>query len=151
MGFFSSPTPEEVPTLPKLSQERLKAIFDQNELKYFVDNDGDLGGMWDNSVIYFMLRGEMQEILVIQGRFHRALPLDRIDEVREFLNAWNRDKFWPKTYHRVTDDGEVVVTAEHNSDWEDGITDDQLAQTLHCAIATTHSLFAALSEEFGLE
>lgn len=149
MGFFSTPEPQAV-ELPKLSQERIKAIFDRDDIKYFVDSEGDLGGMWDNNVFYFMLRGQMNEILFIQGRYSQTIPNTRLEEVREILNTWNREKIWPKAYYRVNDEGTISVFGEHASDWEDGVTDEQLQLTITCALSTTHSLFNNVVEELGL-
>lgn len=149
MGFFSSPEPE-TSALPAISQERIKALFDRDDIKYFVDSEGDLGGMWDNNVFYFMLRGEMGEILFVQGRHNQTIPISRLEEVREIINAWNRDKIWPKAYYRVNDEGSITVFGDHASDWEDGVTDEQLNLTITCALSTTHRLFATIAEELGI-
>lgn len=148
MGFFSSSEPAPA-ALPQLNQDRMKALFDREEWKYFVDSDGDMGGIWDNEVFYFMLRGEMNEILHVQGRSHHELPSERLEEVREFINAWNRDKFWPKAYYRVTDEGKVILFGDFVVDYEDGVSDDQLLQTLRHSIGTSMQLFEAAAEEFA--
>lgn len=148
MGFFTDDSISATP--PALTQERIKAIFDKEEWKYDVDDDGDLRGLWDDNLFYFMLRGEQKEILVVHGAFQRTLPMERLEEVRVFLNSWNRDKIWPKGYHRVMDNGEIAVFCDHASDWEDGVTTEQLAQTLNCALATSLSMYTTLTTELGL-
>lgn len=150
MGFFSSSDDSQPVTLPALTQDRMKSLFEEKEWKYFVDSDGDLGGIWDNNVFYFMLRGDQQEILFIQGRINLTVPFERLEEVREFENAWNRDKIWPKAYHRVDDEGNIILFADHASDWEDGVTNDQLMQTINCALSTSMGLFEEFKSELGL-
>lgn len=144
---FNSPSD---PTLPALTQDRIKGLFDREQWKYFLDSDGDLGGIWDNNFFYFMLRGEQQEILFTQGRLNTSIPIERLEEVRAFLNDWNTKKLWPKAYHRIGEDGSINIFADHVSDWEDGITDDQLFQTLNCALATSHELFETIKTELSL-
>ncbi len=103
---------------------------------YFVDNDGDLGGLWRNRLFYFFLFGEAEEILQIRGQWNRQATIDRLEEVLDVCNAWNEEKVWPKAYVRVRDDGAVQVMCEVATDLEHGVDDAQLAVLLRCGLET---------------
>ncbi|WP_026461010.1 YbjN domain-containing protein [Schaalia suimastitidis] len=145
MGLFSSKAPE--PVTPAISRERITAIFDKEGWNYHIDNEGDLGGMWDDNNFHFMLRGNDKEILMILGRWHDNLPIEKLEQLREFITTWHRTKLWPKCYHRIDDEGKIRVFTEVAIDHEHGANDDQLAQHIHCALATSNQFFKALVEE----
>ncbi len=149
MGLFSSNTPA-APEAPQITQDRIKAIFDAKKWHYYVDNEGDLGGMWDDNTFHFMLRGRDKEILIISGRWHDSLSIDRLDEIRRFINEWHRTKLWPKCYHRIDDEGRVRLYTEVSIDHEHGATDDQLSQHIACALGTSGQFFDAVAEELGV-
>lgn len=147
MGLFSSSEPEST-GLPVLSQKRMIDLFDEQKWNYFVDNQGDLGGIWDNNTFYFLLRGHQKEILFVTARWHATLPFEYLEKVRELVNEWNRGALWPKCLHRITDEGEIQVTAEMATDFEHGVTDEQLLLTIRCAIGNTGRFFDAMDEQF---
>lgn len=149
MGFFSRNEPQEQ-GIPVLSQERLTQLFDQKKWHYYIDNEGDLGGNWDENQFFFLLRGKDSEILHIQGRWHNTVPLEKLEIVREFINRWHRDKLWPKCYHRINDDGRISVFTEVPIDHEHGATDEQLYQQVSCAIGTSAQFFTALADELDM-
>ncbi len=148
MGFFSKPEPTRQ-GLPPLTQERMKALFDQEKWSYFVDNEGDLGGIWDGNQFFFLQRGDDNEILHVTARWHHTLPIEHLDAIRNFLNEWNKQKLWPKVFHRIGDEGRISLIAEHAADWEHGVTDEQLALTVHCALSTSLHFFEAVETEFS--
>lgn len=131
-----------------LSGDRLVRWLDDSSFSYFVDNDGDVGGMWRGRVFYFFLFGQRQEILQVRGHWQREGAIERLVEVLEFCNTWNTERIWPKAYVRVRDDGRVHVVGEVAVDFEHGATDDQLGQTLHCGLATGTMLFDALDQHY---
>ncbi len=144
MGLFSQRQPESV--TPPISQERIKEVFDRRKWQYYVDNEGDLGGMWDDDNFHFMLRGADKEILIISGRWHNSLTIDKLDQVREFIVQWHRSKLWPKCYHRIDDEGRVRIFTEVSIDYEHGATSEQLEQHISCALGTSGSFFRELAE-----
>ena len=129
-----------------LSPERLCAWFAQHGYTYFVDNDGDVGGLWRGRLFYFFLFGERQEILQVRGQWNREFAIERLTEVLEICNEWNAERVWPKAYVRVRDDGMVHVTCEVSTDLEHGATDDQLGQLLHCGVSASSTVFDLLDE-----
>lgn len=151
MGFFSS-APEQTPepVTPPVSQDRLKALFDARKWKWWIDNDGDLGGMWDDNPFYFILGGGDKEILQIYGTLSESVPIERLDAVREFILQWHHDKLWPKCYHRITDSGMVRICTENNVDWEPGVSDEQLMLQVECALGTADSFYTELRRALGI-
>ncbi len=113
---------------------------------YFVDSDGDIGGMWHGRLFYFLLFGAHDEILQVRGQWNREIALERLEEILEFCNEWNADRIWPKAYTRVRDNGMIQVFTEVTVDLEHGVTDGQLDQLLQCGLSTGSMFFDALDE-----
>ncbi|MBO3087487.1 YbjN domain-containing protein [Cellulomonas dongxiuzhuiae] len=136
----SSPTP--------VSPARIASWMSDNQFSYFIDNDGDLGGLWRGRLFYFFLFGQQAEILQVRGQWHRELAIERLEEVLDLCNEWNAERIWPKAYVRVRDNGRVHVVAEVATDLEHGATDAQLSQILFCGLSTGSMLFDALDERY---
>jgi hypothetical protein len=133
---------DQVPT--PLTTQRLTRWFTDHGYTYFVDADGDVGGVWRGRLFYFFLFGERTEILQVRGQWNREFAIERLTEVLDVCNEWNADKIWPKAYVRVRDDGMVHATCEVATDLEHGVTDDQLGQLLHCGLTSASLFFDAL-------
>lgn len=129
-----------------LTSERVVQWFERNDFHYFVDNDGDLGGLWRGRLFYFFLFGDRQEILQVRGQWHREITIERLEEVLDACTEWNAERIWPKAYVRVRDNGMVHVVAEVSTDLEHGATDDQLSQILFCGLSSSSTFFDAIDE-----
>ena len=129
-----------------LSVARIVGWFESNQFSYFLDSDGDLGGLWRGRLFYFFLFGENSEILQVRGQWNREVAIERLGEVLEACNEWNADRIWPKAYVRVRDNGMVHVISEVATDLEHGVTDAQLSQLLHCGLSTGNMLFDTIDE-----
>jgi len=141
-----SSTSDGVPS--PLTVARIVEWFEANQFNYFLDNDGDLGGLWRGRLFYFFLFGDDSEILQVRGQWNREVAIERLEEVLEACNEWNADRIWPKAYVRVRDNGRVHVVSEVATDLEHGVTDAQLAQLLHCGLSTGSMLFDAIDEMY---
>lgn len=137
---------EELPT--PVTPARIAAWMADNDFSYFVDNDGDLGGLWRGRLFYFFLFGEQAEILQVRGQWHREVAIERLEEVLDLCNEWNADRIWPKAYTRVRDNGLVQVYTEVTVDLEFGANDDQLADVLQCGLSTASVFFDSLDETY---
>ncbi|KSW29136.1 YbjN domain-containing protein [Cellulomonas sp. B6] len=131
-----------------VSPARIASWMAENQFSYFVDNDGDLGGLWRGRLFYFFLFGERSEILQVRGQWHRELTIERLEEVLDLCNEWNAERIWPKAYARVRDNGRVHVVSEVATDLEHGVTDAQLSQLLFCGLSTGSMLFDAFDERY---
>ncbi|MDR1214922.1 MAG: YbjN domain-containing protein [Propionibacteriaceae bacterium] len=132
-----------------LSRDLIERVMREQSWHYTIDSDGDIGGIWDDNMFYFFLRGDSDEILYVRGRWHHSLTTDQRTEAREVLDEWHLQHFWPKGYTRVDDNGDVRVYGEHVVDWEAGVTFDQLLQTIRCSISTVLGMFEELEQHFG--
>ena len=137
---------DAVPT--PVTPARIAAWFERNDFSYFIDNDGDLGGLWRGRLFYFFLFGDDAEILQVRGQWHREVAIERLEEVLDACNEWNADRIWPKAYVRVRDNGRVHVVSEVATDLEHGATDSQLSQVLFCGLSTGSMFFDALDERY---
>lgn len=131
-----------------LSKDRVAAWLDRSGFAYFIDSDGDLGGLWHGRLFYFLVIGDRDEVLQVHGQWHREATIERLEELLEACNDWNADHIWPKAYVRVRDDGSVVVCADTTTDVEHGVTDDQLDQLLQCGLSTGSSFFDSLEADY---
>ena len=131
-----------------LSTARLLDWITEYGYSYFIDSDGDVGGLWHSRLFYFLLFGPDREILQVRGQWNREITIERVEEVLEFCNEWNTDRIWPKAYFRVRDNGMIQVYGEVAVDFEHGATDDQLDQVLACGLSTGAMLFDALDEMY---
>jgi len=131
-------------TLLPLSNELITATLDSRGYRYFVDNDGDVGGYWDENLFYFFRIGKAQEVLLIRVRAQRAFSTDDIPRLYSFCNGWNDDKLWPKAYVAVNS-GHAHVYGELATDLEHGVAQPQLDQLILCAISSGCELAATVT------
>jgi len=145
-GGFPVPSPGADGVPSPLTVARIVEWFEANQFSYFLDSDGDLGGLWRGRLFYFFLFGEDAEILQVRGQWNREVAIERLEQVLDACNDWNADRIWPKAYVRVRDNGMVHVISEVAADLEHGVTDAQLGQLLHCGLSTGNLLFDAIDE-----
>ena len=135
--------------LAPLSQERLVALFQERQWRYFIDSDGDLGGVWDDATFYFVVSGAHREILRVWAQYPGTVEAAYLDQVRTVLDSRHRRSPWPTASYRIDDEGRIRVFASHAVDYEYGVSDLQLATHVDCAIGTVTGLFSDLDEAVG--
>ncbi|WP_051681696.1 YbjN domain-containing protein [Cellulomonas sp. HZM] len=139
-----------VPDLAPVSRDRVAARLDARGYNYGIDDDGDIGGRWDDHVFFFLLMGSKKEYLQVRGRWARTLPASELGQVLVAANEWASSRIWPKIYVNV-EDGNLGIYAEHAVDYEYGVTDGQLDLHLGCAISTSLAFFEALDARYPQE
>jgi hypothetical protein len=139
---------EPISDLAAVNKDRIKARLDARGYNYGVDDDGDIGGRWDDHVFYFLLLGKDSEYLQVRGRWSRSLPTSELGQVLVHANDWNAGRIWPKVYVRLEENETLGVYTEHSVDYEPGVTDTQLDQHLGCAVSTSLAFFASLDEHY---
>ncbi|MGD9485125.1 YbjN domain-containing protein [Streptomyces sp. TRM70308] len=103
--------PPSGPIVP--DQNLVKQLLDQMELKYVVDNEGDLAAPWENFRTYFMFRGEKeQQVFSVRTFYDRPHAIDDKVKILESIDEWNRRTLWPKVYTHTHDDGTVRLIGE---------------------------------------
>jgi hypothetical protein len=94
-------------------QDLVKQLLDQMELKYVVDEEGDLAAPWEDFRTYFMFRGEAeQQVFAVRTFYDRAHSIDDKGKLLEIADGWNRQTLWPKIYTHTHDDGSVRLIGE---------------------------------------
>ncbi|ROT32812.1 YbjN domain-containing protein [Micromonospora sp. HM5-17] len=132
--------------LHPLSNELIASVLESRGYTYYTDEDGDLVGRWDDSVIYFFRLGAAGELLQIRTIAGTSFDIDDVPRLYAFCNSWNRDRFWPKAFVHVDDDGSARVCGEVVTDLEHGVTPAQLDQLLGCGISTGVQMSAAVAK-----
>lgn len=132
-----------------LSIERVAEDLRRRDISFAVtDQTGDLTTMWGTRTFVLAAVGSPVGILQVRGQWNREASIEHLDEILTFCNEWNAQRFWPKTYAQVRDDGAVMVRAENAHDLHDGVNDAQLAQLISSALVTTGTFFAGLDSRF---
>lgn len=108
-GGSQPPTPPPV-VVP--NQELVKQLLEQMQLKHAVDEEGDLLAPWEGFRVYYMFRGEQQELFAVRTFYDRSYAIEQRPELLEALDEWNRETLWPKVYTHTHDDGVVRVIGE---------------------------------------
>ncbi|MFJ4500565.1 YbjN domain-containing protein [Streptomyces sp. NPDC088864] len=85
------------PVVP--DQDLVKQLLDQMELKYVVDDEGDLAAPWEEFRTYFMFRGEgEQQVFSVRTFYDRPHDTDLRPVLLDAIDDWNRRTLWPKVY-----------------------------------------------------
>ncbi|MFE7625434.1 YbjN domain-containing protein [Streptomyces sp. NPDC057509] len=100
-NFGGQPEPQaagpEGPVVP--DQDLVKQLLDQMELKYVVDDEGDLAAPWEEFRTYFMFRGEgEQQVFSVRTFYDRPHDTDQRPVLLDAIDDWNRRTLWPKVY-----------------------------------------------------
>jgi hypothetical protein len=114
-NFGGQPEPQPQgpagPVLP--DQDLVKQLLDQMELKYVVDEEGDLAAPWEQFRTYFMFRGEAdQAVFSVRTFYDRPHQIEDKARLLESVDDWNRRTLWPKVYTHTHDDGVVRLIGE---------------------------------------
>ncbi|MEH1168661.1 YbjN domain-containing protein [Micromonospora sp. CPCC 205539] len=108
------------------------------------DVDGDLVGRFDDSLIWFLRRGEAGELLQVRTMVAPTFSIEQVTALYAFCNSWNHDRPWPKAFVHVDDDGRARVWGELITDLERGVTPHQLDRLLDRGITAGCHLAAAV-------
>ncbi|SCF40171.1 YbjN domain-containing protein [Micromonospora mirobrigensis] len=130
--------------LRPLTGELVAAVLGARGYVVSADDDGDLVGRWDDSLVWFLCLGRSGEVLQIRTVAAPTFGIEQVPDLYAFCNAWNHDRLWPKAYVHVDDDGRALVCGETITDLEAGVTPHQLDQLLDCGITTGCQLAAAV-------
>ncbi|GAA4447736.1 YbjN domain-containing protein [Phytohabitans houttuyneae] len=130
------PSDGEVQTLAPLTNELIAQVLSAREYNFGTDDDGDIGGMWDDNLIWFFRRGSQGEMLQVRTLAATEFTVDDVPRLYAFCNEWNHDRLWPKAFVHVNDDGTVRVFGEVTTDLERGVSHHQLDQLIGCGIST---------------
>jgi hypothetical protein len=132
--------------LQPLSNDLIAAVLDAQGYRYFTDSDGDIGGRWDDHMIYFFRFGSKGDLLQVRILVGNTFTTNDVPRLYAFCNEWNHDRLWPKAYVHVYDDGVARVCGEVMADLKTGVAFDQLTQLIECGIETGLHMADAVAE-----
>ena len=111
-------------------QALIKDLLEQMEVKYVVDEEGDLAAPYETFRTYFMFRGdEEQRTLAVRTFYDRDHALDDKPRLLDVIDDWNRRTLWPKVYSHTGDDGVVKLIGESQMLIADGVGKGLFFQT----------------------
>lgn len=117
----SKPGPAPVP-VPVPDQAMVKRVLDGFELKYSVDDDGDLLAPFEDCRVYCMFRGGDEDRTFAVRTFHDTpFTINDKPALLGVLDEWHRRTLWPKAYSHTMDNGEVRVVSEVVTPLVDGL------------------------------
>jgi putative sensory transduction regulator len=115
-NFGGQPDPDPSGSNPGVvvpDPDLVKQLLDQMELKYLVDEEGDLVAPWEEFRTYFMFRGEGdQQVFAVRTFYDRPFGVEDKAQLHEIIDDWNRRTLWPKVYTHTQDDGGVRLIGE---------------------------------------
>jgi hypothetical protein len=149
MGFFTKPEQTVEPaSLPApLDRDRIRAYLDSQGLHHLTDEDGDVWGWWDQHPVYFLLLGAREQALFLRAQWNRRVPLDQLGAVLALANEWGQRQPWPNVYVREGEEY-LDVFAHHTVAYENGLSEERLADHVTCGIETSLAFFAHLDEHY---
>jgi hypothetical protein len=132
--------------LQPLTNEMIAAVLDAQGYRYSTDSDGDIGGRWDDHMIYFFRFGTNGDLLQVRILVGNTFTTTDVPRLYTFCNEWNHERLWPKAYVHVYDDGVARVCGEVMADLKVGVAFDQLTQLIECGIETGLHMADAVAE-----
>ena len=152
-GGQPEPEPQGGPAGPVVpDQDLVKQLLDQMELKYVVDDEGDLAAPWEEFRTYFMFRGEGdQAVYSVRTFFDRAHKIDDKVQLLESIDDWNRRTLWPKVYSHTHDDGTVRLIGEAQMLIGTGVSLEHYVSSTVSWVRAAIEFDKWLVEQLGLE
>ncbi|GEB51917.1 MULTISPECIES: YbjN domain-containing protein [Streptomyces] len=160
-NFGGQPEPEETgPTGPVVpDQDLVKQLLDQMELKYVVDDEGDLAAPWEEFRTYFMFRPQepgseeerSQQVFSVRTFYDRPHTIDDKPKLLEAIDDWNRRTLWPKVYSHTHDDGTVRLIGEAQMLIGTGVSLEHFVSSTVSWVRASIEFDRWLVEQFGLE
>lgn len=132
-------------------QDLVKQLLDQMELKYVVDDDGDLAAPWEGFRVYFMFRGDNQELYAVRTFYDRSYSIESKSDMLEVIDEWNRDTLWPKVYTHTHDDGVVRLIGESQMVVTGGVNLEHFVSSTASWVQASIAFDQWLNERLGLD
>lgn len=129
-----------------MTRERLVAAMRRHGYHYLTDERGDLCGLWGYR--FFSFHIVENRILQVRGRWTRLGHIERLGELLDLCESWNRHHPYPKCYVRVQDDGRIPVLTEIAVPIGSGLTDEQLDNHLQIGLAAGTAVFDELDRRY---
>jgi hypothetical protein len=141
-------TAAECETVAPVSIDRLRGSLDRLEVRYLVDNEGNLLAMWERHAVLIALEGPADEILVVRARPHSTVPPDWADRAYRVVNEWNHARRFAKAYvGDPTERGQLPIYAELQFPLVAGAHDKLIDELLDCGVSVSLGFVDWLHDE----
>lgn len=104
--------------------ERVMACARRLGLRFFVDDEGDIGIPWRYVTVHAIFQDS--RAIQLRGVWHRIADTEHLAALRRLIEEWNATRIGPKAYVTVADGGVVRLHGEVTYPIEKGMTDAQL-------------------------
>ncbi|MCI4064853.1 YbjN domain-containing protein [Micromonospora sp. R77] len=122
--------------LRPLTHQLIAAVLANRGYAIAVDDDGDLVGRWEDSLIWFYRRGAAGELLQVRVVTGPRFGIEQVPALYAFCNAWNHDRLLPKAYVHEPGDGTLVLAGDVTTDLALGVAPAQLVVLLTATVST---------------
>lgn len=140
----STPTTSQVPVpaVPSpVDVDRVLACVRDLGLRYFVDDEGDIGIPWRYVTVHVIFQDD--RAIQLRGVWHRISDTEHLARSRHLVEDWNATRIGPKAYLTIADGGIVRLHGEVTYPLGAGMTDAQLESF----VFTSCRLIVALMRE----
>ena len=142
--------PPPGPVLP--NRDLIEQLLKQMELKYVVDDEGDLVAPWEKFRTYFMFRGEKeQQVFSVRTFYDRPHDAAEKTQLLEAVDDWNRRTLWPKVYSHTHEDGTIRFIGETQMLIGTGVSLEHFVSSTVSWVRAAIEFDRWVVERFGLE
>lgn len=114
-----------VPAVPRpVDVVRVRDCLRSLGLRFFIDNEGDIGIPWRYVTVHVILQDE--RVIQLRGVWSRIADTEHLAELRRLVEDWNATRIGPKAFLTVGDGGIVRLHGEITYPLDAGMTDAQI-------------------------
>ncbi|BAW93438.1 hypothetical protein CHIBA101_1591 [Actinomyces sp. Chiba101] len=107
-----------------VTAERILKATHRLGLRYFVDDEGDVGIPWRCVVVHVIFQDT--RAVQLRGTWHRIADTEHLAPLRSLVEDWNATRIGPKAFLTVGDGGIVRLHGEITYPLDAGMTDAQI-------------------------
>ena len=136
-----------VPSAPSpVDAERVRACVQELGLRYFVDDEGDVGIPWRLVTVHVIFQDT--RAVQLRGVWHRIAETEFLAPLRDLVEDWNISRIGPKAYLTISDNGVVRLHGDVTYPLGAGMTDQQLADFVFTGCRLIIALMREAEDQF---
>lgn len=136
-----------VPAAPTpVDAERVRACVQDLGLRYFVDDEGDVGIPWRLVTVHVVFQDT--RAVQLRGVWHRIAETESLGPLRDLVEDWNITRIGPKAYLTISDNGVVRLHGEVTYPLGAGMTDQQLSDFIFTGCRLIIALMREAEDQF---
>ena len=136
-----------VPAAPSpVDAERVRACVQELGLRYFIDDEGDVGIPWRLVTVHVIFQDT--RAVQLRGVWHRIAETGFLTGLRSMVEDWNISRIGPKAYLTISDSGVVRLHGEVTYPLGAGMTDQQLADFIFTGCRLIIALMREAEDQF---